>query len=1481
MKGKTIKKLKRIFLWFTAVFLLIVGLAFLVAMAPPVQTWLAHRVSDYLSKELKTNVYVDKVRINFFKSLTLKGLLIEDLHLDTLLYAGELSLNLNDISTKNHILDIHEISLTDGGFYLREYHGEVNNNLDFILEYFSSGSSNDTTARDYKITVENLKLQNARFKYEVEDDTLQEHGMDYTHLDIHSVYGDISNIHFINDSIFGKITNLSAKERCGFILSAFNGDAKLSSDEMRITDLSIKTPYTDLHTDLTFNYDSFPDWIEFNDRMRWHSDFRASKISFTDIAFFAGEYLWGIHNTVNLTGECKGTVTRFKCKNVTLEYGKQTLFKGNIALTGLPNIEETYFDILADKITTDKRDVETIPLYPFDSASHVRLPDNLAQLGKVNFKGKFSGFYNDFVAYGNINTALGYVSSDINLKFDPKQKKEFYKGHLAAKEFDIGRLSGVAELGNLSLTADVDGSGLRLDNMETKMNGAISLFQYKDYSYHNISVNGQVSRKLFDGALIINEPNIDLVFNGQVDFQEDIPVFDFTADVNRLRLDKLNLFVLPGEAEISSHLQINFSGNSPDNWEGEVEANNFNYKVDKKLYHVNNVSISSDLDAVSRGIHIRSDFTDGDLRGQFEFKTLADAFTQLIPEYFPALMPDIERVVSNQNFTFDIRLKNTSLITEIFLPSWSVDPSTVVNGHFNSMLNKFECNISSDEIRYKNFRLMNEKLALDAGREVVSVRATANRLFYSDSSFIESPVLAASGSLNEVNFSLHFADSAVFANRGIFNGKFEIKSPHQYHLNFKDADVTLNGKVWKINPENALDIDSSALVFNSFAFESEKATIGLQGIISESENDTLFFNTANFSLEDLNSFLRKYSVSTGGVLNGSASISNIYNKPLLLADLRIYSLAVNEDTLGNAVISSGYDNRKKSIHLAANVMKNNFNTIHIDGDYYFSRDNDNLDFDIKLINFYLNPYERYMADVVRDVRGKLSAELKLKGTFSKPALNGTMDLSKASCKVTYLNTSYAANDRVYVHENYFEFKNFTIHDANGNPGKANGRISHSYFSDFRFNLRIDVNNFEGLHTSASQNELYYGNAFVTGYANFDGPLESMKLNMQLKSERGTAIAIPLSSTSELSRSNYITFINRGDSAEKKITGKNFNPAGISLDMSFEVTDDADLEIIFDEKIGDKITGNGTGNLRFILDEGGNFNIYGSYFITRGDYLFTLQNIINKHFTIQDGVIRWNGDPLNADINLTAYYKGGTSTLYKVMPEDSSLRRRLNYEVVLYLTNKLMNPTINYEIKVSGLSNATAGTVYSRVNSEAELTRQVFGLMLLNQFIARQNGTQQVDGISAADGAEASASELLSNQVSNWLAQLSKDVSLGFNYRPGDTYNKEEIEVMFSKTLFNDRLSIEGNVGVASDQTTRNIVGDFNAEYSLTLDGRVKLKAFNRSNINNVLDYTSPYTQGVGIFYHEQFDTWKELRNRHRKKKLDEEKPAASGTSPAD
>jgi hypothetical protein len=336
-----------------------------------------------------------------------------------------------------------------------------------------------------------------------------------------------------------------------------------------------------------------------------------------------------------------------------------------------------------------------------------------------------------------------------------------------------------------------------------------------------------------------------------------------------------------------------------------------------------------------------------------------------------------------------------------------------------------------------------------------------------------------------------------------------------------------------------------------------------------------------------------------------------------------------------------------------------------------------------------------------------------------------------------------------------------------------------------------------------------------------------------------------------------------------------------MNLNLEMNSNANINIIFDEKIGDVISGSGHGSIRLDINSSGNFSMYGTYYIDDGDYLFTLQNLINKKFKIDSGSrITWAGDPYEAIVDLTAVYVVYTSSLYNVLPIDESLKSRFPVDCKLFLTNKLMNPTISYEINVRELRATEAGLLKTILNSEQEINKQMLSLLLANQFYpASSNTGQTVVPVNASTsvqaGAGASASELLSNQVSNWLSQLSKDVTIGFNYRARDTYSNEEIQLMFSKSFINDRLTVEGNVGYLGDQTSTkssSVVGDFYANYKLSKDGRFRLKGFNRSNADNIINYSqAPYTQGFGFIYRQEFNSLADLMVKWRLKKSKNDK----------
>ena len=128
--------------------------------------------------------------------------------------------------------------------------------------------------------------------------------------------------------------------------------------------------------------------------------------------------------------------------------------------------------------------------------------------------------------------------------------------------------------------------------------------------------------------------------------------------------------------------------------------------------------------------------------------------------------------------------------------------------------------------------------------------------------------------------------------------------------------------------------------------------------------------------------------------------------------------------------------------------------------------------------------------------------------------------------------------------------------------------------------------------------------------------------------------------------------------------------------------------------------------------------------------------------------------------------------------------------------------------------------------------------------------------------------MLSNQLSNWLSQISNDFDIGVNYRPGDEISSEQVEVALSTQIFDDRVTIHTNVGVSSqssptpaDQRANSIAGDFDLDVKITENGKFRFKAYNRYN-HDQLYKTSPYTQGIGFIYREDFNNLSELRRRY-------------------
>jgi hypothetical protein len=293
-------------------------------------------------------------------------------------------------------------------------------------------------------------------------------------------------------------------------------------------------------------------------------------------------------------------------------------------------------------------------------------------------------------------------------------------------------------------------------------------------------------------------------------------------------------------------------------------------------------------------------------------------------------------------------------------------------------------------------------------------------------------------------------------------------------------------------------------------------------------------------------------------------------------------------------------------------------------------------------------------------------------------------------------------------------------------------------------------------------------------------------------------------------------------------------------------------------------------------------MFGNYVIKDGDYLFTLQNVINKRFDLEEGgTISWTGSPYDADIDITAVYRL-RARLYDLLASidtNEIYKKRIPVDLKLKMKNAMMNPDINFDISLPTADEDTKSKVRSilyvsdKEENVQELNKQVFSLLVLNSFLPPP-GAESAYG--RANATKTTSSELLSNQLSNMLSKISNDFDLGFNYRPGDELSNEEYELALSTQLFNDRLILDGNLGYSEKvnvsneaQGTNNLIGDISVEYKITKDGKLRVKAFNNSSQFSLVETNSAYTQGLGLSYKEEYDTnkefWNNLISRFRKK----------------
>ncbi|MGD9976802.1 MAG: translocation/assembly module TamB domain-containing protein [Bacteroidales bacterium] len=1453
----------------------------LIIQSSQVQTRLVAKVTSILHSNTGIGISVGAVDFRPFNTVLLKDVFIADLNNDTLIHAKKISLSLLHVKPSEGSFRLNRVAIDRATINLISDTAGVMNISALLNKLSQDSTQQEDSTGSFTLTSNKVSISNTGFRLKHINAPAVEFGVNFDDLYLSDLNIDARNFRIAGDTIAITINGLNCTDQSGFKLDNLRADLSLCSKYMNFGKLRIQAHGSNIKLDhLNMAYNGWKQFSNFVNNVKLDAEFTNTYVKTSTLAYIIPAAK-KVNLAATLDGKIKGTVSDFSGKNVRVTMGAQTLLSTNFSVTGLPNIDQALMIIDIKELSTTRNDIMSVK----DTGNVkplLNVPKELEVLGKVTYKGNFTGYINNFVAYGSINSAVGKVG--IDLSFIPENnsinKVVNFSGNMGALNFDVGKLVQSDLLGKITFQAKVKGSTDEKANVKAFTDATIKSFMANKYDYSGIEISGNLTNKTYLGSIHLNDPNCKLNFLGKIDFSDSIPVFDFSAFVPRIDLVKLNLNSTDSISQLSFLLTTKFSGSNLDNSKGEIKVVNSSYKNQRGEFKLSDITINADNTTESKLISLKSEFAEGEIRSKYNYSNVFNYLRGIFYKYVPAFIDQKTATLANtgvekpeyNDYLIKFRLKKTQKITSIVAPDFSIAENTSVFGILNPDLQTLTFKIKVPELQMGSMYV--KDLSIDGQtKDSILIANIAAPTIKLGTTQVNNLKISSAIKDNILNSSLGWQNLQKPANYGLIEAAVNFnesgKNGHIAELNFKPSSFVVNDSTWQLSASSII-FDTARIKIDNFLVHSQNQRLDVNGIISANAYDSLAVKLANLNLSYLNIYLQGMGYNLSGKINGSAKINSLYANPTLFANINISNFTVNSNPVGNVVFTSAWQNSDKKMVLNLSNEYRDTVTLAARGSYF--TENGNLDFSVDINRIKLLHLAPLLAGGVSDLNGNINGKLRLTGTTQKPLLNGYINLTNSRLKVDFLNTMYTLNDKLEIENSDIYIRNLKIYDAYQRFATLNGSVKTNHFQGINLNLNLSTENFQCLNTTERENDLFFGTVFGTGIVLATGQPENLNLNVKLKTESKTAIYLPLPSGRTAEQNNFITFVNNDPNyinIEETITPEAPSSTNLNLNLELQVTPDAEAQIIIDKKMGDIIKANGSGNLKMEINPAKDiFRMFGNYNIEKGDYLFTLQGVINKKFRIEEGSsIAWNGDPLDANMDIKAVYRVKTSLKQLLM--DSSYTTRVPVDCQILLTQKLMSPNIKFNIDVPNVDTETKALVEGALNTEEKVNTQFLGLLVINSFIADPNATGLTTDNSnsnlGATGLYNTASELLSNQLSNWLSQWSNKVDVGVNYRPGmeNELSSDQWEVALSTQILNDRVSINGNLDYGNSKNTSNqIAGDFNVDVKLNKSGKLRLKAFTRSN-DDILATTqeSNYTTGAGILYREEFNNLKDLRKK--------------------
>lgn len=1395
----------------------------------------------------------------------------------------------------------------------------------------SIDSLEDATAKKpLRFFIERFSLTEGRFALDnfgaTPNYVARQDVIDYKHLNVHNIDIQADSIRFDDNlSFHGILRNLSAEEQSGFVLSHIGADRVEVCDTLvGLYGAKIQTPSTSLGDTIALHYNTYRDFIDFTNKVRLELRLaKGSRVRIGDINFFSE----GVANNTffeqnkdeiaEVSGQVTGKINSLRGKNLDIKIDENTYMQGAFIgdeIAGNKDLMKMGFKF--EKMRADFRTITRI-------IPGFRAPEYFYRLGNIGFEGNYDIIFgNIHILYGNVITDIGAGRLDMELDLSKGKDEATYAGNLYMKDFDLAAWTGNPDFGKTTFRVKIEepSSGLSLKTMNAKVAGSVDTFFYRGYNYQHVNLNGQFKDYVFHGDVGVDDENIKFEFSGDANLKDSIADFDFNAKLRRLDLGALNLleedWILSGDIR-----RIRLRATNLDDLTASVQLRNFMVLQDhEKTHRIDSLNFISDYNPNgARIFKISSDLADAELYGIFNLTTLPKNLVQLFsrqhPEFAKQLgLPAPDSTILTDDYTLNLKIKNSQGFTSLLSEDLDTLRDIEVKAWVTAEKGFSQLMFLVPQLRFGGIEIKETGLYWNGGNDTSYYSVSIPKSIVSGKYKLSPIGLSGHLTQTDMKFEMEAKDSAAIVKSINLDGVLSTVDS-LWQIKFNASEIALFNSEWYMDEDNYIRFGKNYFEPRNFDMMSGDLRINLDGT---NNGRGLRLSSANFNVDFLNGFIKDTTLNVQGRISGiDLSIQELFLLQNIEANIDIEELFLKEKSYGSFYGFVRMDHLDAPIQWRFVTQRGIENpTLRFIGAYLppgkeaqtvtfpniFSTTVNPGEFQslVTARGFPLVVLETFVPGISK-TSGLLNADVTLHGPFDRIAMKGDAIIQTGQFQIDYLKSMFhLRNQKIMLSEYRIWANGDTIWDATEkNPALIGGGLIHDHFKNWTIKCTImsENSNFMVLNTLPADNAMYYGQGLGSFTAEFSGSFNRTNIRIDATTGKDTRLYIPLSSVSDAPRVEFIKFKKKTQDKDSLIANKTNSfiieeIKGLNLEMNLSVTEDAEIQLIFDEKAGDIIKGRGEGDITLTMNREGEFKMYGSYQIRRGEYLFTLLNWVNKPFTvINGGTISWYGDPYGAQINLDATYEENTA-LYNLLRDEVELIPSVSTEagkatkviVTMHLKGDLMKPNISFDLEFPNITSQLKTLADNRLRllrlDQNELNRQVFGLVVVGSFLPADGAGGFIQNSDYLASAFNTLTQVLTNQFSNYLTGLaaewfggavsSIDFDIAYNEyqtltdpsQPNISQIGRDLQVRLTSGFADDRVTVQvgSQFGLGRPGTTvqDGFLGeDVTVEIQLTENRQWRLKIYQRTE-PDIAGGQRRSRYGFGISFRKDYESFEEM-----------------------